>query len=423
MSIQLAEQALQSAMRELVHDKKMLTGMTVCYGKQSEHFTFSTGHEREVVFSPQGFEQAQEPITPSTIYDLASLTKLYTLVSVLMLVQSGEIRLSDSIARLDPRFVHLSDTTVEEVLSYLACLRTQERVDAQPDAFLAREVLFSVRRVPILAEERLYSDMNALVLQFMVEAVSGLPFDQFLTRYLLKPAGLMETWAVIPRERQGDLMDYNYEYHWQNGMFRLIKDAVPGRPHDPKARLLQTDQHPLSGHAGLFATADDVCRFVQALLSGVFISKETLLQIGVNRTGFLTHQGNYRQFLGLLCFCRSPLQFKSEVPEWMGLRSFGLAGYTGNHLAMDPETGVFDLLLGNRCHNRLSQISPAEDMKALGLSSEGAGQVVLPDGTKLFSSFQVIHQKDRLVHNPVYRCLLARKYLPDSAFLMDLQDF
>lgn len=389
----------------------MLCGMTVCYGNQNETVSHSLGKRREVLFKDGVFHPAPEPITDTTVYDLASLTKLYTLVSVLQLIQKGIICFEDSIFDLDRRFARLKDCSLYDCLTYLALLKTEERVDAQKDAATAREVLYSVRRVPLHDESRLYSDMNALVLQFVVEAVTGLPFYEYLKRHVLIPAGLDETWAAVPEDRLSDLMDYNYEHKWLNGAWQVTTDAVAGLPHDPKARLLQTETLNLSGHAGLFATAKDVCRFVQALLNGTLISEEMLLSIGVNRTGYLTHLGDYRQFLGLLCFCRSPIQQKSEVPGWMGLRSFGLAGYTGNHLAIDPEKKVFDLLLGNRCHNRLSQVIPEEAAESLGLKPDGSGQVKGPEGRELQSSFRFIHQKDRLVHEPVYQCLVSRGWL------------
>ncbi len=411
MSSIKADQVLKASMRELCEGKDMLTGLTVCYGNRKDFVTTSLGLKREVIFVNGVFEDAPEEVTDTTIFDLASLTKVYTLVSVLQFLEQGLIRLDDNIRDLDARFVHLDDCTVEDCLTYLACLRTDERVDAQKDAKTGREVLFSVRRVPVLLGERLYSDMNALVLQYVVEAVSGLQFFEYLKQHVLSPVGLFETWADVPKDRYADLMDYNFEHKWVNGVWQVTTDVTPGLPHDPKARLLKDKAHSLSGHAGLFATAGDVCRFVQAMLNGVYFSHDTLMQIGVNRTGYLTHEGQYRQFLGLLCFCRSPIQYKSEVPAWMGLRSFGQAGYTGNHLAVDPETGVFDLLLGNRCHNRLSQVIPEEGAKGLGLHEDGSGTVRLPDGRALKSSFRFIHQKDRLIHAPVRDCLLNRGWL------------
>ena len=222
---------------------------------------------------------------------------------------------------------------------------------------------------------------------------------------------MAETWAAVPPERRSDLMNYNYEHKMIGGRYEVGQEVLPGLPHDPKARLLGFNGDVPSGHAGLFSTASDLCLFARTLLKGRLVSLESLRQIGVNRTGYLLKDGEYRQFLGLLCFSKSPVQRLSEVPEWMGLRAFGLSGYTGNHLAIDPEAGVFDLLLGNRCHNRLSQVMPEEAAKDYGLAEDGTGKVPWHDGRWVRSSFRFIYQKDRLVHRPVRDCLVARGWL------------
>ena len=405
-----ADKALYISMRRLVQGMGMLTGLTVCYGNRDEYVVMSIGLKQEVLLKANGFELAPEEITGSTVYDIASLTKLFTLVSVLQLVEQGALRMEDSIHHLDSRFVHLKDCSVLDCLSYLACLRTPERVDAQPDADTARAMVFQTFRVP-LEDVRLYSDMNALVMKYVVEKVSGLPFEQYLALHILKPAGMEETWANVPFHRRTDLMNYNYEHKRLNGSYELYTDAFPGMPHDPKARLLKSGNDGLSGHAGLFSTAEDLCRFCHALLQGRLISIETVRSIGINRTGYLKHDGSYRQFLGLLCFTKSPVQRLSEVPHWMGLRAFGLSGYTGNHLAIDPDTGVYDIFLGNRCHNRFSLVMPEEEAAIIGLQEDGTGKVIWPDGRSVLSSFRYIHQKDSRLHLPVCDCLRARGWL------------
>lgn len=410
----MADQALKNAMRSLVLDMGMLTGLTVAFGTGDRQEAFSIGQKREVIKTENGFTPAPESIDGNTICDLASLTKLFTLVSVLQLLEQGRLKESDSIWEIDRRFINLKNCTLHDCLCYLGRLQTPQRVDAQPDAQSAERTVFRTGLYP-LQGIRCYSDMNALVLKYVVESASGLDFYEYLQHFILRPLGMAETWHVVPEGRRGDLMDYNYEHKVINGEYQITDSALPGLPHDPKARLLGEAGRCLSGHAGLFSTAGDMCRLAQGLLSGELFPMETLRKIGINRTGYLTSGGEYRQFLGQLCFSKSPVARLSEVPSFMGLRAFALAGYTGNHLAIDPDLGVFDLFLGNRCHNRVSLVQPEEQAGALGLSEQGDGKILWPDGRLVKSSFRYIYQKDRMLHAPVKDCLIERGWLPGYA--------
>ena len=160
---------------------------------------------------------------------------------------------------------------------------------------------------------------------------------------------------------------------------------------------------------------DEILRALpaQALLSGELLRPETLCEIGVNRTGFSHGDGTYRQYLGYLCFSKHPLQRLSEVPHWMGARSIGLSGFTGNHLSLDPDAGRFVLFLGNRCHGRVSHIVPPEgkDLSAYGLDARGVGLVRWSDGRLVPSSAKYVYFKDEMLHAPIESRMRALGWL------------
>ena len=399
-----AKAALRQSMAELVHQKGMLTGITVCWGKASACDGESLGLAREVVRDGDRFRYAPLSIDKDTVYDIASLTKLFTLVAALQLVEKGKMAFEDSVARIDPRFPGLEGCSLLELLCYEAVLKTPQRVDAQADLASARRQVFETYRS---SEEgpKLYSDMNALVLKYLIEAVSGLSFFGYLESHVLGPLGMRETWMKVPEERWPSLMDYNHEHRIQSGRYVLLEENAPGLPHDPKAKILGNGGQDLCGHAGLFSTAGDMCRFAMGLLSGALLSEEMVRIIGKNRTGRYGEDIGYRQYMGLICFSKSAVERLSEVPQWMGNSAFALSGYTGNHLAIDPELGVFDLFLGNRCHHRLSLVEPPDAAEGLGLAEDGSGSVLWPDGRLVKSSFKYVHQKDALLHTPVLACL------------------
>lgn len=410
MAVIDARAALRNSMEELVYNKGMLTGLAVCWGKADECASESVGLAREVTRDAGGFHKAPVPIDDDTVYDIASLSKPFTLVAALQLVERGRMGFEDDIARLDARFGALQGCKLIDLLTYEAVLKTPQRVDAQPNLAAAKKQVFLTYRA---AEEgaKLYSDMNALVLKYLVEAVSGKPYHKYLEDMVWSPLGMTETWMKVPQERRECLMDYNFEHRIIQGHYQLLDMNAPGLPHDPKARLLGDDGNDLAGHAGIFSTARDMCRFAMGLLSGSLVSHEMLHLIGINRTGRHEPGRPYRQYMGLICFSKSAVERLSEVPPWMGRKAFALSGYTGNHLAIDPELGVFDLFLGNRCHNRVSVVEPKEAAVHLGLKPDGTGEVTWPDGRRVKSSFQYVYQKDAMLHAPVKACLLKAGWM------------
>lgn len=384
----------------LVDELHMLTGLTLAYGSADAHEAFSVGLAREVLLNGRQFVPAPTPITERTVYDLASLTKLFTCVSVFLLLEKRDLRMTDCVGRIDPRFRRLRDTSLYDLLCYRAILKSPQRIDAQASAAEAEAQVFSTYVSPV-PQTKIYSDMNALVLKYLIEAVTGVPYIDFLRSSIFEPLNMRETWGKVPADRLADCMDYNYEHCIINGQYRISRHVLPGTAHDPKARALDKGEGNPCGHAGLFSTRDDMVRFAQGLLSGKLLSVQSLALLGVNRTGSLKTDGGYRQYMGFLAFSKSAVPRLSEVPLWMGKNAFALSGYTGNHIAIDPDKGVFDLLLGNRCHHRLSTVLPDRDAGALPLADDGSGLVKWPDGHSVYSSYKYVYLKDQFIHAPV----------------------
>lgn len=354
-----------------------------------------------------------ESVRKSSVFDLASLTKLFTGVCLLRLRELGQLDVRRSVAFYDPRFVHLRDASVAEVMTFALSLQTPGRVDACPDRESGLSCLFEIRSAGP-SGPRAYSDMPAMVLKYVAEAASRLPLMDCVRRLILEPAGMTETWARVPDDRLPDVMDYTGEYRIERGVHRLRTDLRPGVPHDPKAALIQGNSGDLCGHAGLFSTMGDLVRFCRAMLAGKILSPDSLRELAVNRTGRPLEGGGWSQFLGVCCYVRHPVQYYSEIPVYMGSRAFGVGGFTGNHLSIDPERNLFTVFLGNRVKNRLTTLLPEEGktLENYGLRPDGVGHVIRPDGLRVPSSVHYVHQKDAHLHAAVAKALS----LPEAPF-------
>ncbi|MGN0997087.1 MAG: serine hydrolase domain-containing protein [Candidatus Ventricola sp.] len=405
-------QTLSDSLRYLCDETRMLTGMTVAYGTSQQSETMTYGRAQELALGQDGFIPSVRPLGEDSIFDLASLTKLFTCVAAMRLVEQGRLSLGERVGEIDPRFIHLGNVTVLDVMCYRACLQTPGRIDDAPSREEGLARLFAVRTAPLPAV-RLYSDINAMVIKYVIETKTGLSFAEALRALIYEPCGMRETFATVPEDCLPRCVCYNYEHRIERDRLLLRTCTPPGTPHDPKALRLSQGGRDLCGHAGLFSTRRYMVLFAQALLAGRLLRCDTLRAIGTDRTGRDNGDGTYRQPLGLLCFTRHPQQRLSEVPAYMSPHAFGLSGFTGNHLVIDPEQGVFALFLGNRCHARVSHITPPEgkSLTDYGLDERGVGQVAWEDGRAVPSSAKYVYFKDACLHEPIAARMRALGWL------------
>ena len=384
---------LTDGIRFFTRETEILSGLSVACG---------TGGRTETAMDGE--------VSGQSVFDLASVTKLFTGLSVMKLKEDGLLDFSRSVCYYDPRFRGLKDRTVEELMSFAVTVRTPVRLDACPDRETALEALFASEGLPD-QERRAYSDIPAMVIKYIAEAAGGMPFYECVRKTVLEPAGMTETWAKVPAERIADCQVYDREHRIENGKYILREGMKPGVPHDPKAAVLQGDSGDLCGHAGLFSTIPDMIRFCRAVLSEKIVSGESLREIAVNRTGRERPDGTHTQYLGLQCYVRHPEQYHSEIPIYMGKRAFGIGGFTGNHVSVDPVRGLFTIFLGNRVKNRLTVLIPEEGKKLTdyGLNADGSGKFRWTDGETVPSSVKYVHQKDAHLHRAVAETLGLRE--------------
>ena len=345
-------------------------------------------------------------ITNKTLFDLASVTKLLTGLTLMRLAETGEADLRRRVTDYCPEFTGLRTVTVEQLAGFQRMIRTPERIDGQA----GREAGIAMLRRAVdagAAEPRAYSDIPAMILKYVIEAAGGMPLYACVKALILDPAGMRETFARVPEERRGDCLLYGPEYRIERERRICRRTAGRGIPHDPKAALLQGDTGDLCGHAGLFSTLGDMERLARALLAGRIISRDSLRRMAVNRTGRQKPDGHYTQYLGYQCYLKHPDQYFSEIPAAMGPAAFGIGGFTGNHFSIDPEGDRYTIFLGNRVRERLTVLIPEEGKTRTdyGLHPDGTGEIRWTDGEMHASSVDYVHQKDAHFHAAVERAL------------------
>jgi beta-glucosidase-like glycosyl hydrolase/CubicO group peptidase (beta-lactamase class C family) len=311
-------------------------------------------------------------VTPSDIYDLASVTKIAaTTLAVMKLYDDGKINLSDTLGIFLPmvRGSNKGPLRIKDIMTHQAGLMDwiplykSTLKDGEPDPTIysaTRSDVYPVRVAENLfirkgfsenlfraiidsplrpAAGYKYSDLGFYLLRLVVEQISGKPFETYLSETFYKPLGLT-TLGFNPRER----FDLARIIPTENDR-EFRHQLVWGDVHDPGAAMLGG----ISGHAGLFSNAFDVAVILQMLLAeGSYGGKQYIHSQTVNeftRVQF-PEKGN-RRGLG---FDKPPILPVADGPSCASAspESFGHSGFTGTYIWADPANGLLYVFLSNR---------------------------------------------------------------------------
>ena len=159
-------------------------------------------------------------VTGRSVFDLASVTKLFTGLCAMKLKEEGLLDFSRPVFDYDPRFSRLKDRTVEELMTFAVTVRTPVRLDGCGNRESALAALFGAETMA-RRDERAYSDIPAMILKYVIEAAGGMPLMDCVRKTVLEPAGMTETWAKVPEERIGDCQSYDREHRIEAGRYIL----------------------------------------------------------------------------------------------------------------------------------------------------------------------------------------------------------
>jgi CubicO group peptidase (beta-lactamase class C family) len=290
-------------------------------------------------FGYRSLEPEKLLMTTDTIFDLASLTKVVaTTTAIMQLVEKGKLRLDNPAARYWPAFKKngKGHITVRQLLTHYSGLRPTLSLKPGWSGYKTAMGKIIAER-PIYPPDKIYiySDINFDILGEIVRRVSGRALDEYCSTFIFKPLGMKDTLfrpsAVLYRRIAPT-------------QYRKRKMLCP-YVHDPVCYNMGG----VSGHAGLFSTADDLSLFAQMLLNkgsmkGVKILKpQTVEQMSVPQSLF-----NKPKLHGLGWDIEAPLS--SNRNELFPVGSYGHLGYTGTSIWIDPVTETFIIILTNRVH-------------------------------------------------------------------------
>ncbi|MDR2748095.1 MAG: beta-lactamase family protein [Treponema sp.] len=280
-----------------------------------------------------GLEAAGE----DSLYDLASLTKLFVTLALLRQLEDGLIRLEDRVDYFLPSFRNfpLGETTLFRLLTHTAPLPGGTMLYRH--AHTREDLLEAIRSIGLRRDEGvLYTCEAFILLGEIASAVDRMALDELIRLRVTAPLGMDETGYRPSPEKIGRIAPTE-DCPWRGRMLR-------GEVHDENAAVMGG----VSGNAGIFSCVRDMARLAAATLDslegrGTFLRRPTALLMSANHTG----GGGENRGLGWMV--KGPL---SAAGDLMTERSFGHTGFTGTSLWIDPESGLYAVLLSNRIHPR-----------------------------------------------------------------------
>ncbi|WP_198412597.1 serine hydrolase [Nocardioides mangrovicus] len=276
----------------------------------------------------------------STMYDLASLSKLFTSIVAVQQLEKGRLDLDRTVASYLPAYAQNGKgaITIRQLLTHTSGLPPdpspalwtyptyQDRIDA---------ILTQTPAAPA-GSTYVYSDLNMMSLQLVLEKITGKPLDQLVRQGITKPLHMTSTMYNPPARLRYRIAAEEYQTTPARGL-------TWGQVHDENAWALNG----VAGHAGVFSDAHDLAILAQTMLNGGRYGKARIL----SKHWVVAMLKNYNQ-----AFTGNEHGLGFEL--WQHYESGALAtpytgahtGFTGTSITIDPTTQSFVILLTNRVH-------------------------------------------------------------------------
>ena len=290
------------------------------------------------------------PVTPDTVFELASLTKQFTAAGIMVLVEEGKLTLDDAISR------HLSGTpdawsgiTLRHLLTHTAGLaslaqgfRSLYAAGAKVN-YTTAEMFQAATNDPMSfapGTRYQYSDVGYFLLGMILEKASGQRYREFMIERFFKPLGMTATsildqWAVVKNRAAG--------YTLRDGQLVNIR------------RVAQVE---LPSHYGIFSTVKDLAKWEGALATGKVLTLASLERMWtpVRLNDGTTHGYGFGWVLG----------------QRRGHRVMSHTGITGTQYSRFPDDGLTVIVLTNLGR----RISGSDGVNPFGLTVGVAGYYV-----------------------------------------------
>ena len=300
------------------------------------------------------YDSESPSIQFNTIWDLASVSKVVgTTTAAMILYDRALLHLDRPVSAYLPAFAQAgkASITVRNLLTHdsgFIAFRPYQKTCTTRE-----QVWAAICQEPLTyptGSKMVYSDLNMIALQMVIELLITEPLEKFLQREVWSPLGMPDTQynpgignsRCAPTETvepwRSSLRKLRYGYLATEALNQEQQKWIQGEVHDPNAIVFGG----VAGHAGLFSTLRDLERFAGFMLNeGENRIKPDTIRLFTTKQSDLSSRA-------LGWDTKSPTG--SSAGTRFGSHSYGHTGYTGTSLWIDPESKVYAILLTNRVH-------------------------------------------------------------------------
>jgi beta-glucosidase-like glycosyl hydrolase/CubicO group peptidase (beta-lactamase class C family) len=294
-------------------------------------------------FGRQSHDAKAPTVTPETIYDAASVTKpVVTATLIAMLMTAGRVQVDAPLVKYIPEFAQgpqpewRTRVTLRHLLTHTSGLPTHRRyfLEARSKAEILRRAHEEALEFEPGTRAQ-YSDVGFILLGEVIERLTGKDLATLARERIFEPLGMKNSLFNPPANLRSRIAPTENDTAWR-------KRVVHGEVHDENAAAMGG----IAGHAGLFTTAGDLAIFCQSLLNGGVYAHQRILSRRTIELFTTPHEVAGRpRALGWAAFVPG-----GSGGNLLSERSFGHTGFTGTSVWVDPERGLFVVLLTNRVH-------------------------------------------------------------------------
>lgn len=334
---------------------------------------YNNGKTEEYIYGNKAVIPKVEKATRDTLYDIASLTKVFTATLIYMAYEENLINLNDNIYNINTNFKNLKNVTIIDLLSHNQNIWTNGYLG---DANSKEEFYNILYSAYVKDNIPTYVDTHYMILSTILETIYKESFEKICQKKIFDRLNLTNT-TFNPKPDMCASNNYQYTSN------EVIDYIYPGLIHDTKARIAKKYGVYL-GHASIFTTGNDLLKFLKTFLNNELLQKETIKIMLQHRN---TNELNLKKLKELIdgndinemyekvkednidvsfpltynnmgTRYRNEIKKINDIPNKASNNSITFSGYTGPTFTIDFDNNIIVVIMCNVIHN--SKISRKE---------------------------------------------------------------